>query len=330
MLDLKVEEYVCVDKNGKRTDDPEKAILHGYMDVLCDLPGKNTTLIVDWKSGRWEKDNEFERHKYALLGRAVYPQNDNVIFQLFFLRTGHVLETQYRWDKTGKSCTIMHNGGPSNTVYGDKKDPILEYFNVRIQRINRTAPKPRPGKHCEKWYGKPCQCLGVECPLSANLPNVVEELAGTESELVASLFLDLIQNPAAEMSKEEVALAFYASAGLKKNLNSVNDAIQEWSRINGTFQLGDSTYGWFNKDEYTVDEPFALETLVEAGLPYDVIAKCVNISKTSLGKLSKKQYPALVETLNEWAITSQKGKPKFGVISDDSSPITREGDEQTA
>lgn len=326
MLDFRVEEYVCVGEDGNRVETPGQAMLHGYMDVLCDLKKHKTTLIEDWKSGRWEKDNELERHEYALLGRAVYPQNNIVIFRLVFLRTGHILETKYEWSDDGNSCTVTHDGGKPKTLHGDGKDPILEYFHVRMRKIARTAPKPKPGAHCEKWFGKPCQFLGVECPLSADLPNVVEELTGKESKIVSDCYLKIVNDPNCELSEEQIALAVYANTALKKNCATVSDTIQEWSKKNGAFALGDTIYGWHARKENTVDVPFVLATLYESGLPMDEIAKCVNVSKTSIGKLSKREHPDLRRTLEDWAITTQDGKPKFGVMSSFEDAITMEGE----
>lgn len=327
-INLLVEEYTCADKNGKRVETPAEAMIHGYKDLLINLHEQKTTLIVDWKSGRWEKDNELERHEYALLGRAAYPKNDTVIFRLVFLRTGHILETRYEWSDKGKTCTITHDDKAPKTVSG-KIDPILEYFHVRIQRIKRTAPKPKPGKHCEKWYGKPCQFLGCECPLSADLPTVLDELSPQESAIVANSFRSVLKAEQTELTKEAVSLATYATWAIKKHVKTVETSIQEWARQHGPFEIGDTAYGWFQKDEYTVDVPFALSALFEALLPMEEIAKVVNVSKTSLGKLSKRQYPALRQTIEDWAITSQKGKMKFGAIDTGKSAITEEGGGQT-
>jgi hypothetical protein len=304
----KAEEHVLVDKNGKRTDKEEKAIVHGYLDVMIQEDDE-TALVIDWKTGRWEQDDVFERHLYAgMLARAIFPKVRAIRFQLRFTRSGNILESIYTWEDKN-NLHILAPDGSESTMY-DVKGPMNAWIAGIRNAIRQTKAEPRPGEWCVKNYGKKCDFNGNICPLSQNADKALEAFVMQKDPIQA-----LMAARNGVITQSTAGLVYQAIGQMESVLENVKDAVKNWSKENGNFKVGDSEYGWFNRKVYSVDEAFALETLFEAGLSYAEIAKVVNLSKTSLGRLSKRNYPELIEAL-QFAIDRKDGPPTFGAIKE--------------
>jgi hypothetical protein len=305
--ELLLEEYVMIDSKGRRltADQSSKAVSHGYLDVMT-LLTPDTLLIVDWKSGRWEQDDIFERHSYAgLLGHAAFPQARVIRFQLRFVRSGHVLESVYTWEDE-RTVHIVDPRGKEFRMR-DPKGPFLAWLGAVRNKIRLTKAEPRPGAHCTKWYGKPCIFHGAECPLSANLPAAMDDFV-MQADPIAALMS--IKNNV-DIIPASAGLAYQAITQMEAVLDRIKDSIKDWSKTYGSFQVGDTPYGWGTKEKGIVDKKFVIEQLFESGLSYADIAKVINISRSSLKKLPAGDLRDVVFDLG----IKTKPVPTFGTLN---------------
>lgn len=301
-----VEQYVMIDRRGQITEYKTDGILHGYTDVLWRYsPSRGR--VVDWKSGRWEKINKEESHLYALLCKAFFPGITEVDFELRFVRSGNTLKTLYRWNDDN-TCHITYPDGRDEILWGEQ-DPILEFWLARIRRIEATPPIPTPGSHCTRWYGKPCQFLNKECPLNDISPKdnliIPEAFRGPNySQALASIIKD------EEITPELAANGLYAVQRLEEYLKYAKERIMDWSKENTkTIKIGTSLYGWRNRVVYDVDKEFTIQTLIENEVPFNEWP--INISKSSINKLSKRKYREVREILDTFAIYAADTKSQF-------------------
>lgn len=308
---VQLEHRVKIDKKGKITDLESKAMAHGILDIIEPDEGSGILRVDDWKSGKWEKDNEFERHLYAgVLAHALFPDYPKIRFNLIFVRSGNILTSDYAYAKKGDVTITAPDG--SITVMSDPKGGMLAWIQAIVRRIEHTPAKPNPGAHCTNWYGSPCVFHGFECPLSSKLP-ATTHAALPDYEGYKKGFLMLKDHPDTITDPELVSDGYFAATQLEAAIRAVKHNAEEWSRINGSFKIGDSVFGWHDKPSYQVDEAFVLKTLIDAGVPYEDIARCVNVSKTSISKLSKKNYAEIRDALEALAIT-KVNKSRFGAI----------------
>lgn len=302
--DAKVEEHVLVDKNGKRTNKEDKAVAHGYLDLM-DPQDDDLVDITDWKTGRWVKDDPFERHMYGgLLAHAVYPKARIIRFRLRYTRTDEVLESVYTWEDKNNLHILAPDGKESRMH--DAKGPMNAWIAAIRNQIRQTKAEPRPGEWCTKHYGRPCVFNGTLCPLSQNADKALEAFVLQKDPIQA-----LMAARNGVITKSTAGLVFQAIGQMETVLGNIKKAVEEWSKENGDFKVGESVYGWQSKRKHKVDATFALETLFEAGLSYEEISRAVNISRTSLHRLSKRDYPDLREAL-ELGISEVDGPEIFG------------------
>lgn len=304
---LFVEERAMVDEFGKKTELECQAIIHGFLDVFW-RESAEVARFKDWKTGRWEQWNPFESHVYALATRASFPGVTKVKAELCFLRSGNSIVTEYEWQENDRLCLVTQNGKTSQLW--SEKDPILEYVLVRIDQILVTDPEPRPGSHCSNWYGKPCQFFGKECPLTPkeDLMRQTMPVLSTGSRYAKALGVLLKGDKVTPMVASD---GLYAVQQMKQIVSQAEDRIKEWSRDNGPIAVGKSYYGWKSILEYKVDIPFVIQTLMDHNVPFEDWGRVVNVSKTSIGRLPKREYGEVRSLLETFAVEPAKGKERF-------------------
>ncbi len=307
---LLLEEHIEIDKKGKRLgrEDKGKGIAHGILDVIVE-ENPDEILVVDWKSGRWIADDPFERHNYAgLLAHAAFPKARVIKFQLNFVRFQSTLESVYTFEDE-RNVHILEPGGKEVRLY-DQKGPLLAWIGSIRNRIRQTKCEPRPGAHCTNWYGRPCIFNGYECPLSENLPAVMDDFVLTNDPVAA---LKAIKNQE-DITPANAGLALQAIHQMQSVLERVEGQIKDWSKEHGDFAVGQSRYGWGKRKKYEVDKEYVLRTLFEANLTYNEIAKAVNISKSSIDKLPA-SFADLKEAIEALGINELDGTPSFGPVA---------------
>jgi hypothetical protein len=304
---LIVEQHGMVNSCGEFVLTEKEAMIHGYMDVFW-KESETIARFRDWKSGFYQRFNPFESHLYAIMTKAFFPGVTRVIAELCFLRSGDTIRTQYDWQDNDSFCIITHNTGREEILWAEN-NPILEYFLVRIKRIHAADPIPMPGNHCTRWYGNPCQFLGQGCPLTDNklITNVTNKL--DDPKKYAKALRNILQGK--ELNATTAGDGLYAVQQIKQMISAAESNIEKWSLENGTIKIGDSSYGWKEKEVNKVDVPFVIETLIEHEVPIEDWAKIINISKTSIGKLPKRQYQEVREILDVFAISTVKGRKHF-------------------
>jgi hypothetical protein len=305
-----VEQYVMVDSQGRATDLKSEAITHGYLDLMWRETAQ-TARFRDWKSGRWEYWNEFESHAYALATRAFFPGVTRVVAELCFLRTGHIIRTEYEWQDDNTMCLVTKNDGSQEQLWSET-DPILDYIIVRIDNVLTTKLHAKPGPHCSNWYGRPCQFFGKECPLNhkdliqRNLPEMVE------TPEFAKALADVIKG--CDLTPSLASNGLYAIQQMEHFLEEAKERIKEYSKNHGPILIGDSKYGWQKTIKHDVDIPYVINVLLDNEVPIDEWSRLVSISKTSISKLPKRQFGEVRELLEAFAITPSEGKPRFAEI----------------
>lgn len=314
---LFIEERVMVDEHGNRTEMECQAMIHGFLDVFWRETAEYAR-FKDWKSGRWESYNPFESNVYALATRASFPGVTKVRAELCFLRSGNSIVTEYDWQEDNKLCLVTQNGKTSQ-LWSDT-DPILEYIAVRVDQILVTSPEPRPGSHCSNWYGKPCQFFGKECPLTPKDQHIDENVPiMANGARYASTLGKLLRG--SQITSEVASDGLYAIQQFKQIIGVVEDRLKGWARENGPIEVGGSKYGWKTTTEYKVDVPFVIQTLLDHDVPVEEWERLVNISKTSINRLPKRQYEEVRSLIDTFGLEAVRGKDRFVELK------TKEGDQ---
>lgn len=161
---LTTEETVYVSEAGNRIKSRAKALCMGIVDIAI-KPSNGVAYITDWKSGKWVKDDEFERDLYAgLLGPVMFPECEEIVFTLRYIQSGDELVSRYRFSKT-KGTIIVKDPDGGISVRAGIDNPILERVRGIVDDIKAAEPAPKPGPHCKKHYGSPCQLYSDgSCP----------------------------------------------------------------------------------------------------------------------------------------------------------------------
>lgn len=304
--ELFIERHGMIGPDGSLVESEDLAILHGYLDVFW-REKEDVARFRDWKTGVWAMWNEFESHLYSLATKAHFPGIKKVIAELCYLRTGQVIRTEYEWKDNDTYCIITKDDGSKDILWGEQ-DPILEYFLIRIKQIEAMEPAPNPGKHCMNWYGSPCQFLGKECPLTdSQLVTTVSKGLDDPKRFTKAIKDVLSGKP---LDHQRASEAYYAIQQMQGLMLSAEKIVQDWSRENGPIWVGDSMYGWKKGVKYQVDVPYVLETLLNADIPTEDLAKALNISKTSISRLDKK-YKDIKDALLKRAVVTVEGEDKF-------------------
>lgn len=294
------ETHVMIDTRGHQHESYGSSIAHGYLDILVTDEDRKELVIADWKTGRWQKWDQVESHLYGgVFGRALMPDAKRVTFKLFFLRTGTTLKTTYEWE-TKHTCVVTPPDGKTFRMH-DTKGPLLQWLKTLLLQIRRTAPEPRPGDHCHKWFGRPCSFLTTICPLNESLPSL-EKVEGKLWNPIKD-FLDGLADPYS-IKPKAIEGAFEASRRLRALAHEVESKAATHA-IAMDLKIGNDVYGWRVAQETLVDKSFTLQSLFESGMSYEEMARLVEFP-------DPKQLPEGIRLLG---VTTTTGDPIFGRIT---------------
>lgn len=145
----------------------EEADLIGIMDVIWFDPNSKCMHILDFKTGRYENDNEIERHMYAALGKALQPAAKTIIFELYFVQSNRSLMSAYSWSSGDKVMVVR---APNNEITISREDinPLILWANNVLEEVEENDGTPKPGAHCKNWFGAECFYLQEHCPAYKN------------------------------------------------------------------------------------------------------------------------------------------------------------------
>ena len=250
----------------------------------------NNLFLEDYKSGVNEGLNRFEMESNSLLVHRAYGRPEEPItFYYYFGRSGNVVQHTY----TPEDLKVIETD-----------------IKMRIAEIKALDPIPTPGDHCSNWYGQPCQFLGNECPLSCDLPAITGDVLN-RPQYGQAFMMALMGEP---MDKTVARDAFIALQQLRGGVDKVASRLQEFTKTNGPIRLGQDLFGVFPKYENIVDKVAILKAFYDENLTFEDIARAINISMTSLKKLTGKEFQDLrVKLLKEHVTTVQTGE-RFGKL----------------
>jgi hypothetical protein len=312
---------------------PITAVKSADVSPLLHDPSKKVLLIEDMKYG-WatDKDDESERHTYVLGGMTLFPGFDIAIFSYYYPRFGQGLSVEWVYelrDKTQFFIIPPKGYGEPVELTGRKQNPLLEFVQERVEVMQATEPTPTPGEHCNNWAGsgEPCQFNGNNCPLAEHVPAVIE---GTSQPAITKQ--DILNAP----KDKAPGLAFLArkygyisNDDVDEEIGSLillgsfqltaagNGEIKDLQKIakekNLVFTIGETKYGYFQSEEKTIDVVFFLDWLLSMeGVTTADIAKGINVSESSLKKLSKRKLGDTKQRILDVCVDRKLGTPKWG------------------
>ena len=322
---LCIEKQFAMDGRGRTVGFfDKKAILRGIIDRMF-MMDNGIVRVDDLKGGWKEEENEKERYIYILGARSLYPRVDRFEFAYLWARSGNYPIWQFSYSKDGH---VLEELTPDGRLVSHKfaKNPLLVYVESWNANIKAMEPIPKPGPHCESWYGEPCQFLGNECPLGSAMPEVIDNAViipasvngENEKKSISERLKEIVNAEditALAIYPEEISIAYSGMVQFKAFTKALEKACEEWSRKYGPIQLGDSKYGWFTQAENEVDKEFVLGEMLRSDMTTEEIAKVASISKTSIDtKISKRRYGALRKSLLAIGVSEVGSKPKFGEL----------------
>ena len=323
-LRRELEQETRINENGELVDDIMIALARGFLDDLALYP--SFLVVEDLKTGKWEKDDPFERHLYAgLLAKAKYPDCDEIHFVRHYCRSGNRPEWIYRWSKR-VGVNKLQIIGPNNKkeeYFSGQDNPLVPMLVQTIDKIKEAEPKPNPGKQCQSWFGKPCQFRDTICPhfhpdtgliimTSGQLEPQDDDRYRRSIEAVRSAEGDALL----QLDNDTISRAYEACLTVSSGVRQLEKKIKSWATANGSFVVGDANYGWHSEKAKILNEPLALQMILESNMEIPDILKCINISISSVGKIPKRKWGELKQSLTSAAITDGETKPQFGVIKD--------------
>lgn len=269
---------------------------HGYVDRIGRVNGK--LFVEDLKTGRFESDDIVERDLYSVLvwDAESTPNDNELLFVRFFCRSGNHDEFRYSRNDIEEARQKLI------TIAGEIRD---------------SEPEPMPGAHCLNWYGRPCEFQGNECPLARDVPTLVASAVPMGLPEIGKAFMAVYQGglTISEIDKQTASMALQGLHQLKAASKIVEDTLKNWADECGHIEVGGAKYGWQNVTDYEVNKAFALEAMLRSGMEIDEVADIINISKTTIEKLSKRKYGDLRNTILSMGVEkTDGGKRKFGKI----------------
>ena len=315
-------EYICeeriyVNSKGKPVKGERGATAAGTLDLRYILD--DILYVEDWKTGRWQRNNPIESWMYGgLLAHACHPEINEVVFRLRWVRTASEMETRFRFTDKGREVEIFKPDGKTERLY-DTKGPFVGWINAIQGRIKSTKAEPRPGDHCNRYYGEPCQFRGAECPLNSALPAKIEEdgiLAQRGSDIGRD-FMVVLRQPETELSPTIASNAMIGIQQLEGGIKAVKKRIEAWSKTRGSageFFVGKDKYGLHTPRQKVLDKAYAIQMLVESDMPYEDMAKYLNPSISSMEKIPVTRYPEVKEAILTVGVDTLPGKEKWGKI----------------
>ena len=300
----------------------DQGMFVGILDAVWDSEscGDTPLIITDWKTGRnWGGDDEFERHMYVALARQKYmPITDFYFQRIYPAEPGSKARAAWHYSYVSPRKVEITDlqTNEKTTFRGRGADPLVRYLQKELKRIRKLDPIPTPGPHCESWFGEPCQFLGGACPIAKFVPEVKnwqdipkaigdKILALPEAQRPGAAYIALQRDLPIEMSRAIAGLAYEGLLQLKGANRKVNDKIKRWLKESGEdFEAGGETYGLVVSRK--VDKVTALQMLLSQDLPVEDLAKAIEISVSSLSRLSHK-YPDVIPFIIDAAVQEKDG-----------------------
>ena len=322
------ETHVKIDAEGNWVETDDQAVAYGYLDKVVFLADE--LVVDDLKTGTLEYDYVFERHLYAgLLAKAAQPDYERIRFVRYFCRSGNRHEYLYEWKKGRNGSTSLYVTDPTgkrSRIRGKHGNPLVIYLQKILEKIERTAPEPKPGSHCRNWFGAPCDFRGNVCPLTKKLPRIVTVPGepNPAEPLIKYAFLAFLKNTSPDsiigMSPELASKAFDAVQQLEAGIKEVEKKLKMWAENNGPISLHGELYGWDFRQELQIDKEQALETLLSNNLTLSEIARAVNISRSSVVKLLKAHAQIRDQILSS---SRSQLKKTFGLLGGGNAQISQ-------
>lgn len=317
------EQEIRINESGQIVDNLDSALVRGFLDEVSVYD--SLVVVEDLKTGKYKSFPPFERDLYAgTLVKALYPECNEIHFVHHWIQHNERPKWTYKWQKRlGLTiCTVESPDGEKYTVSSRNFNPMLDSVISVVDTIRKSEPIPNPGKHCQNWYGLPCQFRDTICPHF-----------NPEAELIIAT--TNLQDPKVVEAKEAVSLvklsdndellaidptvisrAYEACLTVAAGIKQLEKKIKTWSEVNGPFVVGDAKYGWRSDAVKILDEPLALKMILESDMEIPDILKCVNISKSSVEKIPKRKWGELREAIINSAISDGESKSKFGIMED--------------
>jgi hypothetical protein len=287
-------------------DSAQQAAFRGFADLMfVDHAGR--VHVVDLKTGRSPDDDPFERDIYAMGAALLHPESSAIIFTRLWVRKNVSHSWQYYFNDG--SVTISSYQSDDVDILSGSKNPrqlLFDRLMSAVKEIEATEPTPTPGRHCENWYGQPCQFLGNICPLNS-LPVLDQPVT------VQDIMLAISRGETPVVTSETAAQLMAGSIQLQGFLKRIDAYLAQYSHDNGDITLGDAVYGWRETEKIKIDNVAALTEFVRAGIPIETVAKAVNISPTSIKKLPK-QWDQIKNYILSFSVSSVERKTKFGPV----------------
>ena len=283
-------------------------LFHGIVD-RCGRINKQL-FVEDLKSGRFEPKitdvseidpldpNIIESDVYSVLvwDNLSTPEDETIIFVRFYCQSGNHHEVRY-----------------SRADIEEARQKLIAIAD----EIRNSEPKPMPGAHCLNWYGRPCEFQGNQCPLAKDVPTLVESAVPVGLQEVGKAFMSIYQGGLSidDINSHTASLALQGVHQLKAASKMVEETLKNWADSKGPIEVGGARYGWQSVADYEVDKSFALEAMFRAGMQIDEVANVVNLSKTTIEKMSKRKYGEVRDTILTMGVNKvDGGKRKFGKI----------------
>jgi len=259
--------------NSEGECQPEASEFHGILDAVFQLDEKSIH-VVDWKSGGYVKDNEFERHLYAgVLARAKF-NVPRISFSLVYVGAPkRVITSQYLFNPDGSLQIIDPYG---NVAFRKSKDAMLRWIQAKLKHIAKTPPTPRVGRHCTNQFGQPCVFLGKECQASYNLPFLHQSVSTDELRNAVRNVLN------GEATRADYSYAMEAAMVMRDAASEIEARVKEFTMKNGPISAGGVLYGPKSYTRYDLDERAFLEALAQMCPSTDDLAEILTTSMTRL------------------------------------------------
>ncbi|HLI46759.1 MAG TPA: PD-(D/E)XK nuclease family protein [Geobacterales bacterium] len=152
----------------KKLEEDEKPYIFGFIDRIDFDPDSDTLYIIDYKTSRVPLDKEAAKtdeqlSMYALVAKYLYPEYENVVLQLQYVRFGDFLSTT----RTEEELKVF------------KQWLINMYYII----LNDASPKPTVNNYCG-WCDSRHGCVGYQEIVKGELEDFnIEEIENLDEEL---------------------------------------------------------------------------------------------------------------------------------------------------
>jgi hypothetical protein len=310
-----IEQWIGIDHDGNVVNSRQDAIAHGYIDRIIYSPGATHITIEELKFGRKRTDDTKERDIYTRLTRAKFPEMAEIRFQRVWVRLRLIDQWVYTFDGPAVTIVESYNRPHNALILRSEPDALLDYIRSCVDVVKKMDPVPIPGDWCENWYGEPCQFLGIDCPLANRLPQLSHNRDMITDQAVGNAVKQVLSGvPLDQIDKHTAALSLYGIAHLKALLKWGESRVAERARDLGPIEINGERYGWYTQEQHTVDnKPWVMKTMLDH-MPIEDVCNAINISPSSLKKISKRKYSAIRDSILSLGITTVGTKPKFGKL----------------